>query len=247
MIQPNLGGIVDPRLSTMSPEELFQELARRQKAKAIADERAAQQQTELSKALLREVLSQDAIFSITYVPFVIAEIVWDYIDTIIDQAAIMKISATRKLCHPIRQLRRSYDRRRYTKIDERWRRSETNNMILFQETLSDYFDNSYKAYRYGLKVTYPTLEENSLMLVSTVYVCLTILRALVRYTRAHEAIISKIVGYKIAPILPEELRQIEPLVRAFIGDKPLPKNYDSVIEKFETELFEYINDTKIED
>lgn len=60
--------------ATMSPDELMRELKRRKEAERAAALRAAVEKAERDKQRLRSVLSEDAIFSITYVPFVIAEI-----------------------------------------------------------------------------------------------------------------------------------------------------------------------------
>lgn len=231
----------------MTADEVMREVKRRKEAERIAILKAVEEKAERDKKRLREVLSEDAIFSITYVPYVIAEVAWDYADTILDMAAYMKLSSTKKLCRAIKDLRREYDRTRYKIINDDWRKSETENMIMFQETLSDFFSKVYVTYRDTLKQTYTDLEENSLMLVASVYECRTVLQGLSMYAAAQEKIVSSILGYQIASILPEELRKLNTLIVEFAGDSPMPDSISEVQIKFAKELAEYINDTELND
>lgn len=231
----------------MTADEVMREVKRRKEAERIAILKAVEEKAERDKERLREVLSEDAIFSITYVPYVIAEVAWDYADTILDIAAYMKLSSTKKLCRAIKDLRREYDRTRYKIINDDWRKSETENMIMFQETLSDFFSKVYVTYRDTLKQTYTDLEENSLILVASVYECRTVLQGLSMYAAAQEKIVSSILGYQIASILPEELRKLNTLIIEFAGDCPMPDSITEVQIKFAKELAEYINDTELND
>lgn len=245
----NIGksSIQQQRGAAMSPDELIRELKRRKEAEREAILRAAAEKAERDKQYLRTVLSEDAIFSIMYVPFVIAEIAWDYADTILDLAAMMRLHETKKLCRAIKETRKDYDRDRYKIINNKWRESETENMIMFQETLSEFFSKVYKTYREKLMQKYSDLEENSLMLIASVYVCRTVLKGLHRYTDAQEKIVSAILGYEIASLFPKQLTTLNKLVIEFAGDSPIDEDEDGVQTRFAEELAEYINDTEIND
>lgn len=236
-----------PQTVTMTPEQVIQEMERRKRAAREAALRAIEEKAERDKRLLHETLSEDAIFSITYVPYVIAEVAWDYADTILDLAVIMRLSETKKLCRAIKETRKDYDRDRYKIINNKWRESETENMIMFQETLSDFFNTVYKTYREKLMQKYSDLEENSLMLIASVYVCRTVLKGLHRYTDAQEKIVSAILGYEIASLFPKQLTTLNKLVIEFAGDSPIDEDEDGVQTRFAEELAEYINDTEIND
>lgn len=232
--------------AALSPDEMMRELKRRQDAERAAALRAVAEKAERDKRRLREVLSEDAIFSITYVPFVIAEIAWDYADTILDIAVMMRLHETKKLCRAIKDLRIEYNRKRFEIIDDNWRKSETENMIMFQETLShEYFGKIYGTFKDELMQTYPELETNSVMLIASVYCCKTIIAGMMRYCQAQEKIVASILGHEINSIMPKQMNQLNTLVSEFIGDSPLA-DIEPVIKQYAEELAEYINDTELD-
>lgn len=57
---------------------------------------------------LSDEIDEDLLFRFGYVPFVIAEVAWDYIDTIFDLAYILKIKETRKVNRALKDLRSDY-------------------------------------------------------------------------------------------------------------------------------------------
>lgn len=234
---------VQQRGAAMSPDEMMRELKRRKDAERAAVLRAAAEKAERDKQYLRTVLSEDAIFSITYVPFVIAEIAWDYADTILDLAAMMRLHETKKLCRAIKDLRIEYNRKRFEVIDDNWRKSETENMIMFQETLShEYFGKIYGTFKDKLMQTYPELETTSVMLIASVYCCKTVIAGLMRYCQAQEKVVASILGYEINSIMPKQVNRLNTLVSEFVGDSPL-KDIEPVIKQYAEELAEYINET----
>lgn len=243
----NIGksSIQQQRGAAMSPDELIRELNRRKEAERKAILRAASEKAERDKQLLREVLTEDGLLCITYVPFVIAEVAWDYADTVLNIAAMMRLRETKKLCRAIKDLRVEYDRKRFEVIDDNWRKSETVNMIMFQETLSkEYFGKIYRTFKERLSQTYSDLEDNSVMLIASVYCCKTVIAGLMRYCQAQEKVVSSILGYEINSIMPKQVSRLDTLVSAFIGDSPL-KDIEPTIREFAEELAEYINDTEI--
>lgn len=235
------------RGAAMSHDELMRELERRKEAQRAAILRAAAEKAERDKQRLREVLSEDAIFSITYVPFVIAEIAWDYADTILDFAAMMRLHETKKLCRAIKDLRKEYDRKRFQVIDDKWRKSETENMIMFQETLSkELFGKMYGTFKERIEQTYGDLEPNSVMLIASVYCCKTVIAGLMRYCHAQEKVVASILGYEINSIMPEQVNRLNTLVSEFVGDSPL-NDIEPVIKHYAEDLARYINDTEIDE
>ncbi len=103
-----------------------------------------------SKQDLSELLDQDTFLRFGYVPFVIAEVAWDYADTAIDIAILMRLSPTKKLCRCIRELRREYlgFKRKY--FDSSHLDSEEDNMELFIDELSQFFNDRFHSYVDGL-------------------------------------------------------------------------------------------------
>lgn len=88
---------------------------------------------------LSELLDQDTFFRFGYIPFVIAELVWDYADTAIDLAVTMKHSQSKKLCRRIRELRKEYIYFKKKYFDSSHLESEIDNMETFYDELNDFF------------------------------------------------------------------------------------------------------------
>lgn len=240
---------VIPQQRVMTPEQMMQEVERRKQAARQAAIRAIAEKAERDKKLLHETLSEEAVFSITYVPYVIAEVAWDYADTILDYAAIMRLRETKPLCREIRELRRQYDRERYKIINDKWRASETDNMIMFQETLSDFFSDIQKYVVNNLTAKYGEIEFNTRMLVGASYACRIVMTALQRYCTAQEKIVTSILGYSIGNTLyPKELKRLYLLVKEFAGDTTLDEaNFAKYENEKADELAQFIADTEIND
>lgn len=193
---------------------------------------AKQQREERETLKLSKMLDKDTLFRFAYVPFVIAELVWDYADTIIDIAIIMRLGETKKLCRAIRELRRDYDRVRAPFIDDAHRDSETENMYMFEDGVNDIFKTLLVNIRCDLNGEYPELAQDYLDLLTAVYQCDILLHSLFRYVRMQTEKIEKIVGHRIGRILPDEMYQLDALVIAFVGDKPVSERFISVKETY---------------
>lgn len=209
--------------------------------------RAIRSKAEWAKQRVREALSEDAIFFITFVPFVIVEVVWDYADSIIDMAATMRLHETKALSRTIKQLRKEYDEDRYRVISNRWRKSETENMIRFQEVLyEDFFGKTFKNFKKEVETQYSDLDANSVMLIATVYCCKAVIAGLKRYCEVQEKIVASIVGFEITPIMPKQVMQLNSLIIEFAGDSPLA-NVEPMIQRCAEELANFISEVEPED
>lgn len=211
-----------------TPESGFDLVREIERRKALA----AQQREERETLKLSKILDQDTLFRFAYVPFVIAELVWDYADTIIDLSITMRLKATKKLCRAIRELRRDYDRVRAPFIDDAHRNSETENMYMFEDGVNDIFKTLLVNIRCDLKSEYPELAPDYIDLLTAVYQCDILLHSLFRYVRMQTEKIEKIVGHRIGRILPDETYRLDALVIAFVGDKPVSERFISIKETY---------------
>lgn len=193
---------------------------------------AKQQREERETLKLSKILDKDTLFRFAYVPFVIAELVWDYADTIIGLAIIMRLGETKKLCRAIRELRRDYDRLHARFVDSAHRDSETENMYVFENEVNDIFKTLLVNIRCNLKGEYPELAPDYLDLLTAVYQCDILLHSLFHYVRMQTEKIEKIVGHRIGRILPDEMYRLDALVIAFVGDKPVSERFISTKETY---------------
>lgn len=203
----------------------------------IFDEPKTQEDEELR---LSRLLDKETLFRFAYVPFVIAQLVWDYADTILNMAALLRISETRKLCRAVRELRREYDRIRAPHIDAAHEASEVSNMYVFEDGVADITKQLLLNLRINLRSEYPELEDDYMSYLIAVYQCDITLKSLLLYTRKQTEIIEKKIDRHVGHILPESVYQLNRLVIEFIGDKPVSESFAKLkkqyIETFATQI-----------
>ena len=183
-----------------------------------------EQQKELK---LFEVLDSETSMRFAYVPFVVAQLAWDYADTIVDVASMLKLHPTKKLCRAVRELKRQYDRVRDGFTNHAHTNSEIENMYVFEEGVSDLFSLYLKNIESDLKSEYPNLEEDYRNYLLAIYQCHIVLQSIYRYCEMMKEKVEKIVGHQIGDVLPKELRRLDILVMAFVGDKPISAKFDA--------------------
>lgn len=174
---------------------------------------------------LSELLDREALFRFAYVPFVIAELVWDYADTIRNLTVILRIRELRKLNRAVSELHREYDRRRARFIDGHHHASEQENMLVFEDGVKSIFRLYITNLRCDLRREYPDLAEGYIDLLEATYQCLLLLRSLYAYTDDQMLKIQRRLKRQIGRILPPELYALEHLIVAYIGDKPISSQF----------------------
>lgn len=167
---------------------------------------------------ISKVLTQDELYRVAYLPFVIAEVVWDYVDSICDLACIMRLQPTKKLCRAIKELRREYDHSRAPFIDGNTREIETEHMIYFQDELKEYFNKLGIAVKFNLRQRHGHMEEDSEMLVCAVHMAMICFKALRKYTRWADDLIESKCGRTNHSIMPDQIRRLGILLPEFAGD-----------------------------
>ena len=86
--------------------------------------------------MMQSELTDEELFRVAYVPFAIAELAWDYAGTVMDIAAVIKDSDTRRLGRAIRKLREEYNQHRFKFIPREYRDGERENSLLFEANIS---------------------------------------------------------------------------------------------------------------
>lgn len=182
------------------------------------------QQAELK---LSQILDTETLMRFAYVPFVVAQLAWDYADTIINVASILRLYSMKKLCRAVRELKRKYDILRDEFTNHAHRDSEIDNMYVFEDGVSDLFSLYLKNIEFDLKSEYPDLDGEHRAFLLAVYQCHIVLQCIYRYAEMQKDKIEKIVGHYIGDVLPKELRRLDILVMAFVGDKPISAKFDA--------------------
>lgn len=178
-------------------------------------------------------LGQDGIFQIAYVPFVIANLVWDYADTVTRIAAMLRLGGAKKLSRRVKELKVEYDRTRLPYLDAKHQDSEIENGYIFEDAVNDITQQLLKNITFDLRCEYPNLDPEHLDFLIAVYQCDIMLNALMEYSR----IKSNEVSYKlnlpsIGRMLPDAIYKLVPVMPRFAGDKPLSVEFGELRKRY---------------
>lgn len=170
---------------------------------------------------LSRILDKDLLFRFAYVPFVIANLAWDYADTIITMAAMLKLSEQKKLCREVKRLKQEYDRYRSPYIDDAHKKSEEDNMYVFEDETKDIFKPYLHKLGDDIKKEYPQLDQNFVMYLQSIFQCHVVLLSIYKYVEEMNKRIEAIINHSIGDILPVQLRTIDKIVLQFAKDWPV--------------------------
>lgn len=214
-------------------DDLLDNLERTQKERAEMRERAHRDRID-------KMFNREELFRFAYVPFVIAELVWDYADTVIIMSQNLGNPATRRLSRAIRNARTDYDRLRHQYIDEEHREREIENGYVFEEATKRITAQMMLNVRIDINSEYPALNDKSRDLLLAVYQCHITSRALLRYLDRQSERIAKRVGHSIGKMLPPAYYIMDKLIPEFIGDKPASAHFrklmNDYIDTFATQM-----------
>lgn len=176
-------------------------------------------------------LSREEIYRVAYLPFVVAEVMWDYADTLCNIGAILRHEQSDKDCRSmkllsraVRTLRREYEQGRAAYIDAVQREVETTHMIEFQEGLRSYFTSLRASIENDIHRRYGEIRRSNLILLLAVYEAIVVYRALLKYADWADRLIEKKCGRARHSIIPDEITRLGSLLPQYAGDCVLPTN-----------------------
>lgn len=172
---------------------------------------------DISKAL-----TNDELHRVAYLPFVIAEVVWDYADSLVNLAVYLRDRRTKPLCRAVRELRREYERERAHFIDSKHREVEEGHMIGFQEDMGQHTAKLGYCIDNAISKRYGRLDEASHQLVECAYMAVIWHKALFKYCSWADALIERKCGRASHSIMPDEVQRLGILLPQFAGDIEIP-------------------------
>ena len=191
-------------------------------------------------------LDTDTTFRWLHIPFVVAEIMWDRIGTLLDIAPMEEIDY-RKECRVARELRREYDSHRQTLIKGVCMSAEQEHSEhLIDEFDGDLFRRTYKALYREVRRWNVGLDKQSLVYITAAHEALLIYLAVCRYTDKFQRIMSENFGLTTRNVMPTCFNKIGTAIRAFCKagrmlnlDNPVLKECvnDMVGTMFDIQLF----------
>lgn len=195
---------------------------------------------ERKRKPLSEVLDEITMFRYGYVPFVIAELAWDYADTVVNMAMICGHTQTKKLCRAVRELRREYERYHDKVVPSNGKECESDNMILFEDAVEDIFKLYITNVKCDLIREYHNINDDNLHFLVSIYQCLIVIKSLLRYSADQTKKAEKMAGYHVDDVMPREMRSLETIISAFVGDMPVSnrfiKEQETYVKTFATQM-----------
>lgn len=183
-------------------------------------------------AKIKSTLTRDELLRFGYVPFVVARLVWDYADTIIDICIQMRLAETKQLSRTVRKLKTEYDRTRLPYIDKQREDNEECGMLIIEEAVKSNANLYYADLKRQVQHEYPELYTDYRYLIFAVYQCRLLLKALLAYAEKQRAHIAEKMGWNIKSVLPHAIKVLEPIIIEFTGDKRLSQEWDKTEEAF---------------
>ena len=170
-----------------------------------------------SPVLLIDSIPQELMMEWGTKLYMLMNLAWGYIETILDICIQQRIPATKPLVRTIRDIRRRYDQFRHRSIDDRHDRMEAHNAEVFECNFEADFDRLFnglelEAGRHGLTEGHRTL------LIATNQ-ALTIMDAVKVYARMCDAEIRRRGVWTCdCCMLQSEFMELYPLIPEFAGD-----------------------------
>lgn len=214
-----------PVIANETPDAFIERIKREQQ------HRDAVRECE-SRIAVDRLFNREQLFRFAYVPFVIAELVWDYADTVIIMASRLNQPETLKLSREIRKARADYNRLRHNYIDAEHREREIENGYVFEDAIKRITQQMMLNVRLDIIAEYPDLNDESRELLESVYQCLIMSRALLRYLDRQTDMIQRRVKHRIGKMLPPSYYVMHTLIPEFIGDKPASARFTALMKQY---------------
>lgn len=154
--------------------------------------------------------------------FTLMNLAWGYIDTVIDLSIAMRITETKRLTRRIRELKREYDRHRFTCIDRSFEQTETERAEQFEEHFDKDFRKLYHAIDF--ETAKLGLDKDWRAIVIAVQQAMTIMDAVKIFSSQCAAKMRDYGLYRVKEhcMILDEFLALYPLVPLFAGDCYIP-------------------------
>jgi hypothetical protein len=148
--------------------------------------------------------------------YLLQDLLWDYAQTVLDQAAEMKISATKRASLAIKKLKIEYERRQYADLDGEHRKEVWNLTELF-ETINEA---NLKALRDELRKEIETnqLDAENAMLVKSVQIAMAVYDAMTLYCKEFDEYLLPYCQTTPHSTMCDECRILGELLPLYAGD-----------------------------
>lgn len=151
--------------------------------------------------------------------YMFASLVWDYVDTVLETAALMRVSSTKALSRSVRDLRKSYEQMRSSNLDDAHVKCEYQLALYFEEICRNHLAKLTNGIKADKDIG--ALAKDWKMLVIAVMQAVTLLDALFLYAEDVDAFIQS-YGVMGKSALTSHFKSLKILLPQFAGDAYKP-------------------------
>lgn len=168
--------------------------------------------------MMQRDLTDEELFRVAYVPFAIAELAWDYAGTVMDIAAVIKDSDTRRLGRAIRKLREEYNQHRFKFIPREYREGESENSLLFEANIAKLMQLYTVNVKAEIQRLNPQLDASYTLMLVALWQFKLVAAALMRYCVIVRNEAEEIMRVGMGSLLPRTFFAAVELIDQFRGD-----------------------------
>ena len=148
-------------------------------------------------------IDSDIFFRYFYLPFVIMDVFYDYVDTILDQMKVLRIEALKKLSRSLKDLRADYNYLKFRFLDYKHRTEQNEHMEYFIDMYSKEFSSEFNLIKWKVSSNRKMLLPDWQIFIASVYMGICVYFALKDYSKEADVEIAKHWGEAKRSILPE--------------------------------------------
>lgn len=197
-----------------------------------------------TKQELEEMLDTDTTFRWLHIPFVMAELVWDRLDTINNVCRLIHLEHGRKLNRQINEIHRDFNSKKRCLIEGDCHNAQVEHgeaMIdEMEKDIASYYQLIYKAV--GEK--FPELNNDERMFVSAIHEARMLYAAIKVYNEKFRNILKRDFGLTTKDIMPADFWKLDAIVIQFMPKQTLPL-YTGVMKECINKMVQLIFDIRL--
>lgn len=170
-------------------------------------------------------------FRYFYLPFVITDVFFDYVSTVLDLSRLMRISELKKASRTIKELKSSYEYYKSRHLDFRHQQQEAEHCDMMLDSFYEDFNREYRLIRFKISQDCKNLLDEFRTFLASVYMALLVFQVLRDYCREADRVIESYWGECENSILTKQAGKTYELLWQFTGDCNVLKESDMKTSK----------------
>lgn len=166
-------------------------------------------------------LSAPVLFRYVYIPYVLCGIMFDYMDTLRDQSACLRIEELKKPSRELLRLRQEFVYRQSRFMSRQSLDREDGHAVWLQEVEADLFSDMWRDMSEAVGKAAGDRDDDTRYLVSTAMCALAVHRSVMKFGAISDAVIERELVHVGSTILPPEALEAGGIIRRYTLGVPV--------------------------